>query len=428
MPGAMSTVAEARELLQAGRLSEAERACERILKASPSNTQALSLLAVATLRSGQPSRASALLERALQLAPQDGMIHQHLGLTRAALGDVPGAIEAYRAAVRLQPDLHVARLQLANALEQTGDARGALLHFSRALGEMQSRGYWTNASTTPPALQAIVAYASRVVRTGRRALFSEALTDTATRYGADSVARVRRCLSVYLREEEPVYPDPRQLPTFLYFPDLPASPYLSRELFPWIEALEAQTDVIRNELLALLQSEEGSERVFTTTALEQQNLRGLSGPPSWNGYYFYRHGVRREDNCSKCPVTASALEALPLARVREHAPEVLFSVFTPGTHLLPHRGVTNTRVVGHLPLMVPEDCALSVGGEIHAWQEGRVVVFDDTYEHEAWNRSSRTRVVLIFDLWNPHLTEAERAATAALIEAIGDFRVAMEQA
>ncbi len=114
--------------------------------------------------------------------------------------------------------------------------------------------------------------------------------------------------------------------------------------------------------------------------------------------------------------------------MREHGPEVLFSVFTPGTHLLPHRGVTNTRLVGHLPLLVPEDCALSVGGELHAWHEGQVVVFDDTFEHEAWNRSKQTRVVLIFDLWNPYLTEAEQAAVTEIVETVGDFRKATESA
>ena len=77
---------------------------------------------------------------------------------------------------------------------------------------------------------------------------------------------------------------------------------------------------------------------------------------------------------------------------------------------------------------MPPDCALKVGGEIHEWRTGRVVMFDDTYEHEAWNRSSTTRVVLIFDVWNPHLTEAERAALADLIAAMGDFRRAVEQA
>jgi aspartate beta-hydroxylase len=114
--------------------------------------------------------------------------------------------------------------------------------------------------------------------------------------------------------------------------------------------------------------------------------------------------------------------------MREHGPEVLYSVFTPGTHLLPHCGVTNTRLVGHLALLIPENCALKVGGETYHWVPGKVVVFDDTYEHEAWNRSQQTRVVMIFDVWHPGLTQAERHAVADLVAGIGDFRKEVEAA
>ena len=88
--------------------------------------------------------------------------------------------------------------------------------------------------------------------------------------------------------------------------------------------------------------------------------------------------------------------------------------------------MTNTRVTSHLPLLIPEDCALRVGGEEHHWREGEVVVFDDTYEHEAWNRSSRTRVVMIFDMWNPFLTLTERAVLSDLTIAMGEFRAGVE--
>jgi aspartate beta-hydroxylase len=117
---------------------------------------------------------------------------------------------------------------------------------------------------------------------------------------------------------------------------------------------------------------------------------------------------------------------MPLVRIRDHAPETLYSVLRPGTHILPHRGVTNTRLVTHLPLIVPPDCALRVGGETHVWEEGRCITFDDTFEHEAWNRSDQTRVVLILDSWNPDLSEAEQAAVTDLVAAIGDFNRAGE--
>jgi tetratricopeptide (TPR) repeat protein len=423
------SASEARELLRQGRLLEAERLFERVLESEPDDVEALNMVALGELRKGAAPRALSLLERAARAQPADALTQLNLGRAKDALGDLAGARSAYASAVQLRPEFFVARLHFAYALERSDQPSPALLQYGRALKEAQDQGRWVDPSTTPQSLRPLVERAVHIVRSGRHALFYGLLEPMVQRYGRESMARVERCLRVYLNEERAVSPDPRQAPTFLYFPDLPPAPYLDRALFPWIEALEAQTDAIRAELMQLLPSSAGRERVFTSEELERENLRsGLDVAPSWNGYYFYRHGERREDNCAACPATAAALAALPLARVREHGPEVLYSVFTPGTHLLPHKGVTNTRLVGHLPLLVPSDCALRVGGEIHEWQPGRVVVFDDTYEHEAWNRSRQRRVVMIFDIWNPYLTEPERAALAELVPAIGDFRKRMESA
>jgi len=124
---------------------------------------------------------------------------------------------------------------------------------------------------------------------------------------------------------------------------------------------------------------------------------------------------------SSVALTSAAIESLQLVRIREHAPEICFSVLAPGTHILPHTGVSNLRVVVHLPLIVPADCAIEVGGEAHVWREGEAVVFDDTFEHQAWNRSEERRVILLMDTWNPHLDDIEREALAALVAGIGDF-------
>ncbi|MEE7566058.1 aspartyl/asparaginyl beta-hydroxylase domain-containing protein, partial [Xanthomonas sp. Kuri4-3] len=110
---------------------------------------------------------------------------------------------------------------------------------------------------------------------------------------------------------------------------------------------------------------------------------------------------------------------------REHAPEICFSVLAPGTHILPHRGVTNTRLTVHLPLVVPGQCALRAGGELHEWQEGHALVFDDSFEHEAWNRSTESRTILLMDTWNPHLDLPEREAIEHLVAGIGDFNRAV---
>jgi aspartate beta-hydroxylase len=422
----LSTLEQARILLNEGRVLEAERACERVLEKTPDNIEALNVCAAASLRDGKNYRAVAMLERAAGIAPDHALTQHNLGRAYEAIDNVDGAIAALEHAVRLRPVYHVARIRLGALLERRGEVEKAILHYARALADAQRQGRWLEAASTPESLRDMVGRATIALRAYRRAVLFGIVERLAARHGRSELARIERCLRIYLREEAASYPDPRQSPTFLYLPGLPAAPYLERRLFPWIEEFEARTDEIRAELRSVLPSEHGRERVFTSDEIERQNLRGDTGPVSWNGYYFYRHGERRDDNAARCPRTAAAIDALPLSIVPAHGPEVLYSVFTPGTHLLPHQGVTNTRVVGHLPLIIPGQCALKVGGELHEWQEGRVVVFDDTYEHEAWNRSQQTRVVLIFDLWNPYMTEVERDAFRDIVVDIGEFRIASE--
>ena len=424
----MTSLADAKRLLQEGRFAEAGRACEALLEQTPDDVEALNIVALAAVRDGKAAAGVALLERATRIDPADPISFLHLGRAQEGLGNLQAALGSIGRAVRLKPGFFLARLHYAILLERVGEPEQASMQFARALRDAQAQGQWVNSASTPAGLRALVEHAVRTFRTRRRAMLFSITERLADRYGRSSMSRVEKCLRVYLGEEAATFPDPRQQPGFLYFPDLPPSAYLDRSLLAGIARLESRTTDIREELLQLMRSDEGRERVFTTDDVERENLRVASGSPTWNGYYLYRHGARHDENCDRCPVTAAEIEQLALARVREHAPEVLFSVFSAGTHLLPHRGVTNTRVVGHLPLIVPDECALCVGGEVHRWQAGRVVVFDDTYEHEAWNRSKETRVVLIFDLWNPHLTEPERAAITDVVEAIGDLREAIEGA
>ena len=97
----------------------------------------------------------------------------------------------------------------------------------------------------------------------------------------------------------------------------------------------------------------------------------------------------------------------------------MFSLLAPHTAIPPHVGVNNTRLVCHLPLIVPEGCWFRVGAETRHWERGKAFVFDDTIEHEALNPSDQLRVVFIFDLWAPALSVSEREAVAAVISASG---------
>jgi aspartate beta-hydroxylase len=339
-------------------------------------------------------------------------------------GRLDQAVPRYRQALQAAPDFFIGRLHYARALDLSGAEHDALTHYFRAINDAQAKGRWRSAETTAPVLQDLVRHAMRYVDAGRRRLFEQALAPLRANADAADMQRIDACLSTYLGEVPAAYADARQKPKFLFFPGLPTSAYLARELFPWYAELEANTDAIRAEMLAVLEDKRNLEPFLKIEAPEDvpRYLGGATdAAPAWDAFFFYRHGKRYDDNCVRCPRTAAIVDKVPLVRIDEHAPEVCFSVLTPGTHILPHRGSTNTRLVTHLPLVVPDSCALNVGGELHEWQEGRCVTFDDTFEHEAWNRSAKTRVVLILDVWNPHLSHVECGAVTGLLGAIRKF-------
>jgi len=202
------------------------------------------------------------------------------------------------------------------------------------------------------------------------------------------------------------------------YPFLPADEYLDREHFPWIEQLEAQTAVIRAELVELLASPDPGLEPYVTMppGTPTNTWTELNNSRAWSALHLWKEGERIEQACSRAPKTAAIIEALPLAEIPNRAPTVFFSILEAGKHIPPHTGVTNTRTIIHLPLVVPPGCTFRVGGETREWREGEAFAFDDTIEHEAWNRSDQNRAVLILDCWNPHLSDQERAMICRLFE------------
>ncbi|MFT3790373.1 MAG: aspartyl/asparaginyl beta-hydroxylase domain-containing protein [Rudaea sp.] len=414
---------QARAAAQAARHDEADAAFGRVLAHDPDHLEALNYLAQRALLGGRAVQAATLLERAVAVEQGSAESWKNLGFARLAAGDAPSAAAALETALGLDPQAFRARLFLAQIHENAGRAHEAATHYFGAIVAAQARGLWLSEETTPPAMRASVRQAMDFADRHRRTLFAAALEPLRARCGAAALARTMRCLDIYVGAAKADWPDPRQRPKFLYFPGLPTTPYFDRALFPWYAMLEDQADVIRAELLEVLRGEKGIAPFLGTNALDRvgDQLAGAEAPPAWDAFFFHRHGERHDENCARCPRTAAILDALPLVRIREHAPEICFSLLTPGTHILPHRGVTNARLVTHLPLIVPDGCALVVGGEKREWREGECFTFDDTFEHEAWNRGASMRAVMLMDCWNPHLTEVEREAVTVLVGAIGDF-------
>ncbi len=196
----------------------------------------------------------------------------------------------------------------------------------------------------------------------------------------------------------------------LHFPFLPADEFFPRAHFPWIAALETHTAAIRAEVTALLA--DGSDGVVPYVAMEPgvpaNKWTPLDHSLDWSAYYLWKYGNPIASALAQCPATAAALANVPAADLPGRAPTAFFSILKPHTRIPPHTGVSNTRAIIHLPLIVPAACGFRVGGETRRWVEGEAFGFDDTIEHEAWNDSDRVRVILILDVWNPHITVPER--------------------
>lgn len=213
-----------------------------------------------------------------------------------------------------------------------------------------------------------------------------------------------------------------QQPTKYYFPGLPQIQFYDPANFDWVPELEAKTVEIQCELKGVL-ADHSAFRPYLERDDSQPNVKShkLVGNDDWGAFYLWKDGERVEENCARCPVTAAAFENIPLDRLPGQAPSVLFSLLKPGAHIPPHHGLINTRLICHLPVLVPGPAWLRVGSETQFWQEGRVCIFDDSVEHEAKNDAAETRVVLLFDIWRPELSLKEREEVAKFLGAISTY-------
>ena len=202
----------------------------------------------------------------------------------------------------------------------------------------------------------------------------------------------------------------------LHYPFLPADEFFDAEHFPWLGELEAATATIVAELEAILADPEAALTPYISLppGVPASKWSGLDKSLDWGAFHLWKEGERFDEACARAPRTAALVESLPICHIKGRSPNVFFSILKAGSHIPAHTGVTNVRSVVHLPLIVPEGCEFRVGGETRSWVQGQAFAFDDTIEHEAWNRSAADRAVLIIDVWNPYLSDHERAMICRL--------------
>jgi aspartyl/asparaginyl beta-hydroxylase (cupin superfamily) len=362
--------------------------------------------------SGDLRHAAALLTRAAESRPQDADLWVKVAALQRGAGNPGAALAALHRALAVSPLDFTTLLMRASLLQSTGHPEAGQA-WGHALAQKPQ-------GDLPPQIATAVAEGEK-----HHAAWVEAREErlkaamAAAEQSADDEERqrIRRFRDNAVGRTKPF----RSTPTHFHFPELAQREFHPRRLFPWLDELEQATETIVEELRAVMAAErtELVPYIQYDEHLPLAQWKPLNRNPDWTAIHLWRNGERVEANARHCPGTLKLLQGFPQPEVRGSGPNAMFSLLAPGTRIPAHVGVSNARLVCHLPLIVPEGCWFRVGGETRYWQRGEAFVFDDTIEHEALNPSDELRIVFIFDIWHPDLTATEREAVAALIGSEG---------
>ena len=395
---------------QAGRPDEERRALDEAVAGFPADPMANNARGMRALADRDFARAAGLFARAAEADPREPALRINLATAYRGAGDATGERDALQAALDIDQLQFVPQLRMAELRERTGEESAAAKHWG-AVAQLVA------GMTDPPPAVAEAAARARQFLAAHNAAFAAALGRDLGDLPDDAAGRRFRACVDHMTGRRRIF---RNECAGVYYPFLPADEFFDPALFPWFAAVEARTDAIRAEALALLADPdlERSKALRPYVRLDpgtpQNKWTPLDKSLEWGACFLWEYGVENPAVTARCPATVAALAEAPQNHVPGKAPSAFFSILKPGGHIPPHTGVTNTRAIVHLPLVVPPDCAFRVGGETRSWVEGRAFAFDDTIEHEAWNRSAEQRIVLIFDVWNPHLSIAEQDNLAKL--------------
>jgi len=410
-------IESARRAVRAGRLDEAARAWEQVRVTAPDHPEALFFFGQRSLAQGDARAAIQWLSRATQLAPKEALIPLALANAHRALNDNGGEMAALEAALKADPYCYPALLAKAALLEKMGLKRNAARIYTDALKITPA-----NDERLAPDLRALIARARAAVAENTGAL--DAFIET-------KVGRIREThrherLDRFDESKDAMTGRKKiytQQPVMLHFPRLPAIQFYDEAEFPWLRDLEAGTDAVAAEVQSVLNDRSGDFRPYVNQpdGVPLNETAALNRSSDWSAYFLWDDGTRIDEHCTQCPQTSALLDKLPLANVPGFTPAAFFSVLKPHARIPQHTGVTNTRLIVHLGLIVPPGCKFRVGNDTREWRRGKAWIFDDTIEHEARNDSDQLRAILIFDIWNPYLSAAERDLVCALLAAQREY-------
>ncbi|XP_054592143.2 aspartyl/asparaginyl beta-hydroxylase isoform X1 [Nothobranchius furzeri] len=318
---------------------------------------------------GRMRGSLATLQKLVQIFPDDVSLRNDLGVAHLLLGDNKGAKKVYEEVLAVAPDNGFAKVHYGFILKAENQIAESIPYLREGLesgepGTDDGRFYFH-------------------------------LGDALQRVGDDSAYhwyerghKQGHFASVWQRS--------------LYNVDgLKAQPWWTPKETGYIDLvkmLEKNWKTIRDEALAVMDQDRGR---FIP---EEENLREKG---DWGQYTLWQQGRKAGGACQGVPKTCSLMERFPEAIGCKRG-QIKFSVMQPGTHVWPHTGPTNCRLRMHLGLVVPPGCRIRCTNQTREWNEGKVLIFDDSFEHEVWQEADRYRLIFIVDVWHPELTQYQR--------------------
>lgn len=407
--GIQQHLAEAQRAWQAGLPDEARQHFEAVIAIDEAEPTARNWLGADALARKDAAAAAIHFDVACSSEPGEVSHWINLAAAHRALGDAEKERTALEKALAIDQTELLALIRIAELHERLGEEKPAAERWTAVLSLSRS------IDNPSPEFAAILAHAQQFVRDRQQKLVQAvetALADELTDASVRDRRRMGTAADAWLRGR-PIYTNHCE---GLHYPFLPADEFFDREHFPWLDELEGATATIRAELESILAHPEPGLTPYISLppGVPANKWSALDKSLDWGAFHLWKEGERFDGACARAPRTAALVESLPICRIEGRSPNVFFSILKAGSHIPAHTGVTNVRSVVHLPLIVPEGCEFRVGGETRSWIEGQAFAFDDTIEHEAWNRSDRDRAVLIIDVWNPYLSDHERSMICRL--------------
>ncbi|MEM9619993.1 MAG: aspartyl/asparaginyl beta-hydroxylase domain-containing protein [Pseudomonadota bacterium] len=366
------------------------------------------------LQAGDTRKAYKILSDAVSAGEDSPPVLRGLSLAARKAGYANESLEAAEKLLSRAPGDLEAMLLKADALNSLGNLRKA------------SEFYFAAVKSAPPQMSGPLALEiERAKKECQNAAvrYEEFLRSKVKEMGIfDGLGHTRgeQALDILFGRKQIYYQQPEKF----YFPELPQIQFYDPLQFAWTKELIAQTNSILSELEAVLSGTEAFE-AYVPASSDTPHLHqsALTGNTDWGAFHLIKDGVRIQDNVTKCPATMSALSLTPQPNVKGKSPIALFSRLKPGARIPPHTGLMNTRIICHLPLIIPDNCHLRVGNQMRQWKPGEMLIFDDSIEHEARNQSASDRIILLFDIWRPELGEDERGFISAIFDGIEEYGV-----